>query len=79
MKNLYLEKILRSPGENNAGTNPESTIPTTPPTAENTASNPTTPRDQIVPLRPSNAPVPGAPDITGGRIANPKRGVGQGG
>ena len=74
MINLYLEKILRSPSEDNAGTNPEST-PTTP--GQATATPPTTPRDQIVQLRPSNIPVPSAPNITGGRTANPTLGVGQ--
>lgn len=58
MKNLYLEKILRSPVEDNAGTNPDSTQ-TTPPTTP-----PTTPRDQIVPLRPSyNGQHPNAPSV----------------
>ncbi|MFZ9470573.1 MAG: hypothetical protein ACO26G_05960 [Rickettsiales bacterium] len=63
MKNLYLEKILRtrdnSEGSNNSGTNPES-APNTPPPIE---SSPSTPRDQIVPLRSAQNPVPGAPII----------------
>lgn len=76
MFNFNQTKILRSPGENNSNGNNDSTQNNAGDAQGNgsanqdTGSAPTTPREQIVPLRSSQNQVPGAPNI-GERVARP--------